>query len=62
MRSMFEASFSINFFPDPICAVHQESSRQFSASVFGTPNVLEIHGTLTTVACSSLVLHARDIS
>ena len=32
-----------NCFLDPICAVHLEMSRQFVASVFGHPLVVNIH-------------------
>ena len=46
------------FFPDLICAVHLESSRQFVAFVLSIPNVLRIHGNLTAVARSNLALHA----
>ena len=37
--------YNIEIFPDLICAVHLDTSRQFVASVFGKPLVVRIHGT-----------------
>ena len=46
-----------NICPDLVCVVHLESSRQFADYFFSIPNVLRVNGTLTSAACSTLVLH-----
>ena len=38
--------YSIEIFPDLICAVHLNTRRQFVASVFGKPLVVRMHGNL----------------
>ena len=36
--------YNIEIFPDLICAVHLDTSRQFVDSAFGQPLVVRIHG------------------
>ena len=37
--------YNIEIFPDLICSVHLDTSRQFVASVFDKPLVVRIYGT-----------------
>ena len=43
-----------SIFPDPICAVHLETSRQFVASVFGVVCSVGIVTITTFVTCSNM--------
>ena len=43
ISSMYK--YNNEIFPDLICAVHLDTSRQFVASVFGKPLVVRIDGT-----------------
>ena len=46
--------YNIENFPDLICAVHLDTSRQFAASNFGKPLVVRIHGNFNSIkACSN---------
>ena len=50
------------YFPNLICVVLLKSNRHLAASIIGISNVLKINGNLAAVACSNLVLCARDFT
>ena len=47
-RHVMASIFGLNVFPDLVCAVHKETSRQFVASVFGMPLAVGILGNLVS--------------